>query len=173
MVDKFMQKNPVTTIIIAIIIITVMMVLFAVKRYYDTKAAKLEADNLLGIKKYEWEVGINNPANQHLDPVYLRIEATTRLMDFIDAMVANEVANIIFSYRMLNKEYPLQQIDTDIKTATNNILQGLSKENLIDKNFILTPEYIASSTTRVMTQELILKVNEYNASRRQSQMTEE
>lgn len=173
MVDKFMQKNPVTTIVIAIVIIAILMILFAVKRYYDTKAAKLEADNLLGIKNYEWTVGIDNPANKRLDPVYLRVEATNRFLDLIDAMVINEVADIIFTFQMLNKEYPLQQLDSDIERGTLNVLNGISKENLLDRNLVITPEYITQSTTRTMRQELILKVQEYNAKRRLTQMTQE
>ena len=101
------------------------------------------------------------------------MEGTTRLFELIDAMIANEVAAILFSYTTISKEYPLQKLDVDIKEGATNVMNGLSKENLLDSNLFVTHVYISQYIMRVMTQELIDKAREYNGSRRQKAMTDE
>ena len=105
--------------------------------------------------------------------MHIRMEGTTRLFELIDVMIANEVASILFSYTMVNKDYPLQKLDIDIKEGATNIMNGLSKENLLDKNLFVTHGYISQYIMRVMTQELIEKAREFNGARRQQSMNEE
>ena len=52
-------------------------------------------------------------------------------------------------------------------------MNGLSKENVLDKNLFVTHGYISQYIMRVMTQELIEKAREFNGTRRQQTMNEE
>lgn len=173
MVDKFLLQNQLFAIITAIVILAVIMTLLSIKKYFDAKAAHEISESALDIKKYEWVVGAENPSNKRVDPVHIRMEGTTRLFELIDAMIANEVAAILFSYTTINKDYPLQKLDVDIQEGATNVMNGLSKENLLDSNLFVTHVYISQYIMRVMTQELIDKAREYNGSRRQKAMTDE
>lgn len=173
MVDKFLLQNRLFAIITAIVILAVLMTLFSIKKYFDAKTTHEISESALDIKKYEWVVGPENPSNKRVDPVHIRMEGTTRLFELIDAMIANEVAAILFSYTTISKEYPLQKLDVDIKEGATNVMNGLSKENLLDSNLFVTHVYISQYIMRVMTQELIDKAREYNGSRRQKAMTDE
>lgn len=173
MIDKAFQHNPVSTIILAIIIVALLMTIFSIRNYFNMKAAKVELEATLDVKKYEWVVGETNPANSKLDPSHIRMEATTRLFELIDAMVANEVASILFTYSLTNKEYAIQKLDIDIREGAKNILDGLDKETLLERNLIVTSDYIATYTMRVMTQELIVRSKEYNSQLRQASTTVE
>lgn len=173
MVDKFLLQNQLFAIITAIVILAVIMTLLSIKKYFDAKAAHEISESALDIKKYEWVVGSENPSNKRVDPVHIRMEGTTRLFELIDAMIANEVAAILFSYTTINKDYPLQKLDVDIQEGATNVMNGLSKENLLDSNLFVTHVYISQYIMRVMTQELIDKAREYNGSRRQKAMTDE
>lgn len=173
MVDKFLVQNKLFAIITAIVVLAVIMTLLSIKKYFDAKAAHEISESALDIKKYEWVVGPENPANKRVDPVHIRMEGTTRLFELIDAMIANEVAAILFSYTMIDKEYPIQKLDVDIKEGATNVMNGLSKENLLDSNLFVSHAYISQYIMRVMTQELIDKAREYNGGRRQKSMTDE
>lgn len=173
MIDKTLAQNRVFTLFVAIILVIVVMVLVSIKKYFDAKTAHEISESALEIKKYEWVVGPSNPANIRMDPMHIRMEGTTRLFELIDVMIANEVASILFSYTMVNKDYPLQKLDVDIKEGATNVMNGLSKENLLDKNLFVTHSYISQYIMRVMTQELIEKAREFNGARRQQTMNEE
>lgn len=173
MIDKTLTQNPVLSLFIAIMLVIVVMVLVSIKKYFDAKTAHEISESALEIKKYEWVVGPTNPANIRMDPMHIRMEGTTRLFELIDAMIANEIAAILFTYTMVNKDYPLQKLDVDIKEGATNVMNGLSKENLLDKNLFVTHGYISQYIMRVTTQELIEKAREYNGTRRQQTMNEE
>ena len=138
MIDKTLAQNRVFTLFVAIVLVIIVMVLVSIKKYFDAKTAHELSESAIEIKKYEWVIGTSNPANIRMDPMHIRMEGTTRLFELIDVMIANEVASILFSYTMVNKEYPLQKLDVDIKDGATSVMNGLSKENLLDKNLFVT-----------------------------------
>lgn len=167
MVHDFYENNPLFIIGITLIgfavIISILQLLAAIRVHINAKTVAKQ-------KELEWMMSPENPANQRIEPLYLRIEGTKRLLDLANDMIAEEIAATIFSYQAINKEYPVQRIDDDIKKVTETVLNGLKTTNLLDSGIVITAEFLAASITKISTQVLIDQVRAYNSNIRLSNM---
>lgn len=145
------------------IIISILQLLTAIRVHINAKTVAKQ-------KELEWMLSPENPANQRIEPLYLRIEGTKRLLDLANDMIAEEIAATVFSYQAINKEYPVQRIDDDIKKVTETVLNGLKTTNLLDSGIVITAEFLAASITKISTQVLIDQVRSYNSNIRLSNM---
>lgn len=171
MLHDFYEHNPafvtgiflVCVLIGFIVIISILQLLDAIKVHINVKTVAKQ-------KELEWMMSPENPANQRIEPLYLRMEGTKRLLDLANDMIAEEVAATLFSYQTINKEYPVQRIDDDIKHVSETVLNGLKTKNLLDAGIIITSEFLAASVTKISTQVLIDQVKAYNSNIRMSTM---
>ena len=145
------------------VIIAILQLLAAIKVYINAKTVAKQ-------KELEWMMSPENPANQRIEPLYLRMEGTKRLLDLANDMIAEEVASTLFSYQAINKEYPVQRMDDDIKNVTETVLNGLKTKNLLDSGIVITAQFLAASITKISTQVLIDQVRAYNSNIRLSNM---
>ena len=167
MVHDFYENNPLfitgITLIGFAVIISILQLLAAIKVHINAKTVAKQ-------KELEWMMSPENPANQRIEPLYLRIEGTKRLLDLANDMIAEEIAATVLSYQAINKEYPVQRIDDDIKKVTETVLNGLKTTNLLDSGIVITAEFLAASITKISTQVLIDQVRAYNSNIRLSNM---
>lgn len=172
MLNKLFEDHPhITLALIFIFLFIGIILLIDIIQLLEAKKLQINATTLAKQKELEWMMSEHNPHNQRIEPLYARLEGTKRLLDLANDMISEEVAGILFSYKAINKEYPVQKMDNDIKQASDSVLKGIKTANLLDDGIMITSEYLAASITKITTQVLIEEVKKYNSTIRLSTMS--
>lgn len=91
-----------------------------------------------------------------------RIEFSTKVLQFIQFTILTIVDNELSEYTMLHENYPMKNIDTDVKIISEKVYKAIEPnfysmiESFYTKEFIMT--YIVTSTKKILI-EAVRKIN--------------
>lgn len=93
----------------------------------------------------------------------ITIDYTNSVLNMISDMIQVEIVMVLRSYMMLGLRYEVSNLDDDIQIISKNIFNGFNKTIFINKNCVLTSEYLFNYIIRKTTLELMSTVRQYNS----------
>jgi hypothetical protein len=138
---------------IGIVALSILDLIFTVIKYIDARKKTEYSNNEL--------ISLQIESFKHPEPDYsIRIKYNEDLLDLINKLVDIEVGSKLKTLLLLNTDYKVTDIDSDVEEISNTVFNAL-KYNIIDDKFnMLSSDYIMSYIAKTTSMNILYHYRE-------------
>jgi len=93
-----------------------------------------------------------------------KISYTTDAILLINTIIDNNIADVLLSYRELDKKYEMKKMGDNIKAISENVYNSFKKELYTHPQLLVTDEFLMQHIMNETSRKLLSATTEYNNS---------